>query len=63
MTRIQIVSLVKMGLSEAIVLKKIETSMCEFDVSPEALVGLTKSGVGEAVILSMMEVQQPDNGR
>lgn len=63
LTNSGIISLVKMGLSDAIILKKIETSMCEFDVSPEALVSLTRAGVDEAVILSMMEVQQADNGR
>ena len=63
LTNSGVIALVKIGLSEAIILKKIETSMCEFDVSPEALVSLSKAGVGEAVILSMMEVQQSDNGR
>ena len=63
LTNSGVIALVKIGLSEAIILKKIETSMCEFDVSPEALVSLTEAGVGEKVILYMMEVQQSDNGR
>lgn len=63
LTNAGVVALVQMGLPEAIIVKKIETSTCEFDVSPEALVGLTKAGVGEAVILFMMEFQQSANGR
>ena len=63
LTNSGVIALVKMGLSEAIIVKKIETSTCEFDVSPEALVGLTQAGVGESVILSMMEFQASDNGR
>ena len=63
LTNAGVVALVKMGLPEAIVVKKIETSTCEFDVSPAALVSLTEAGVGEKVILSMMEFEQSDNGR
>ena len=63
LTNSGVIALVKIGLSEAIILKKIETSMCEFDVSAEALVSLTEAGVGEKVILSMMEFQQSDKGR
>ena len=63
LTNSGVIALVKMGLPEAIIVKKIETSTCEFDVSPEALVGLTQAGVGEKVILSMMEFQNPDNGQ
>lgn len=63
LTNSGVVALVKMGLPEAIIVKKIETSACEFDVSPEALLGLTQAGVGEAVILSMMEFQKLDDGR
>ena len=63
LTNSGVIALVKIGLSEAIILKKIETSMCEFDVSAEALVSLTEAGVGEKVILYMMEFQQSDNGR
>ena len=63
LTNSGVIALVKIGLSEAIILKKIEKSMCEFDVSAEALVSLTEAGVGEKVILSMMEFQQSDNGR
>ena len=63
LTNSGVIALVQMGLPEAIIVKKIETSTCEFDVSPEALLGLTKAGVGEAVILSMMEFRQSGNGR
>ena len=63
LTNSGVVALVKMGLPEAIIVKKIETSTCEFDVTPEALLSLTKAGVGEIVILSMMEIQKSDNGR
>ncbi|MXZ34098.1 MAG: hypothetical protein F4Z21_02290 [Acidobacteria bacterium] len=63
LTNSGVIALVKMGLSEAIIVKKIETSTCEFDVSPEALVGLTQAGVGESVILSMMEIDNSDNRR
>ncbi|MDE2756589.1 MAG: hypothetical protein OXU26_05665 [Acidobacteriota bacterium] len=63
LTNSGVIALVEMGLPEAIIVKKIETSTCEFDVSAEALVGLTEAGVGERVILSMMEFNELANDR
>ena len=58
LTNAGVIALVKTGLSEAIILKKIETSPCEFDLSAEALVSLTEAGVGENVIIAMMDVME-----
>ena len=63
LTNTGVVALVKTGLSEAIILRKIETSRCEFDLSSEALVSLSEAGVGEKVIIAMMdrmELQQAE---
>ena len=53
-----VIALVKTGLPEAIILKKIETSKCKFDLSAGSLVALTEAGVGQNVIVAMMEKQQ-----
>ena len=45
------------GLPPAIILEKIETSECDFDVSAEALSALVSAGVGEDVVMAMMVVR------
>jgi hypothetical protein len=48
-----IISLVKAGLDDEIVIAKIGSSKCQFDTSPEALMQLRQNGVSAAVIRSM----------
>ena len=52
-----VVVLVELGLSEAIVVKKIQTSACRFDTSADGLVALTNAGVPEPIILAMMDAR------
>ena len=52
-----VISMVKSGLTEEIVVAKIKSSPSDFDTSPEALRGLKESGIPSAVILAMIESQ------
>lgn len=54
-----VLEMVKVGLTPEIVLKKIETSSCKFDTSPQALRELKEASVPDSVILGM--VQAPAN--
>jgi len=51
----QIIEMSKVGLLQEIILKKIERSQGNFDVSANALIELKKSGVGDEVISAMIE--------
>ena len=56
LTNASIVDLVNANLSEAIVIKEIETtSKCDFDLSIQGLAGLVRAGVSDCVIAAMME--------
>ena len=57
LTNDDVVAMVEQGLPPAIILKKIETSECDFDVSAEALSALVSAGVGEDVVMAMMVVR------
>jgi hypothetical protein len=50
-----IVSLVKAGLPEAVIVSKIKTSAYQFDLSTDGLLQLTKEGVPSAIINAMMD--------
>lgn len=49
-----VISLVKAGLDDDIVIAKIGSSECQFDISPEAVTHLRQSGVSAAVINRMV---------
>jgi hypothetical protein len=49
-----VISLVKAGLDDEIVIAKIGSSKCQFDTSPEALTQLRQRGVSAAVIKAMV---------
>jgi hypothetical protein len=49
-----IVKLVKVGIDDATIIKKIKSSRCKFDTSTDALVLLKKSGVKAAVLNAMV---------
>jgi len=59
LTNDAVVTMVKAGLSEDLILNKIKTSQGQFDLSIQGLVRLKESGVSEAVIKSMMEASAP----
>jgi tetratricopeptide (TPR) repeat protein len=59
LTNDAVVSMVKAGLGDAIVLDKIKTSQGQFDLSTPGLVRLKESGVSDAVIKAMIEASAP----
>ena len=59
-TNEDIISLIGLGLSQAIVIKKIQTSECRFDTSGDGLVALSGAGVPEPIILAMMDARCGD---
>ncbi len=57
LTNKSIIDMVKLKLSDAIIIQKIKLSKCNFDTSPTALASLTKAGVKDKVVMAMMEKQ------
>ena len=57
LTNKSIIDMVKLKLSDAIIIQKIKLSKCNFDTSPTALSALTKAGVKDKVVMAMMEKQ------
>jgi tetratricopeptide (TPR) repeat protein len=55
LTNDAVVTMVKAGLGEDIILDKIKTSQGQFDLSAQGLVRLKESGVSEAVLKAMMQ--------
>ena len=55
LTNAEIVEMTKAGLSQKVILEKIKSSVCEFDVSAKSLIELKKSGVDEEVISEIIE--------
>ncbi len=55
LTNSQIVEMSKAGLAAEIVLRKIESSRIDFNVSTSALIELKKSGVPDEIISAMLE--------
>ena len=49
-----VISLVKAGLDDSIIITKIGSSRCLFDTSTDALIRLKQSGVSAAVLKAMM---------
>lgn len=61
LTNQDIVTMVKGGLEESIILLTIDASSTEFDLSPDALIALKKQGVSETVIRAMVAAQAKKN--
>jgi hypothetical protein len=59
LTNKDIVDMYRIGLSEALILQKINTSKAGFDVSIPALKSLKDNGVSDALIAAMMQRQNP----
>jgi tetratricopeptide (TPR) repeat protein len=57
-----VVTMVKSGLGEAIILEKVKISQGQYDLSVQGLVRLKESGVSEAIIKAMMEAAPPPAG-
>jgi hypothetical protein len=60
LTNDDIISLVKSGLGEQLVLEKIQTSPCEFRTDPEDLKALHESGLSDPIIAAMMHAVPAD---
>jgi hypothetical protein len=59
LTNDAVVTMVKAGLGEEIVLSKIKASQSQFDLSTEGLLRLKEAGVSETVIKAMVETAVP----
>lgn len=59
LTNSDIVGMVKAGFEEPTILKAIQSSRCEFDVSVAALLQLKNASVSEKLIAAMLETKQP----
>lgn len=53
-TNKDVLDMVHAGMSTAVVLAKIQNSVCKFDTSPSALVSLKESGVPDDVLMEMV---------
>lgn len=55
LTNATVIEMSKVGLENAIILKKIEDSPCSFDVSTNSLIELKKNGVADEIIALIFE--------
>ncbi|MES1159929.1 MAG: hypothetical protein ABUM51_04165 [Bacteroidota bacterium] len=55
LTNANVITMTKAGLGNMIIISKIESSTCKFDLSTNALIELKKQGVGDDVVKSMMD--------
>jgi hypothetical protein len=55
LTNNDIITMVKAGLSQEIILAKIKLSVCSFDTAPDKLAELKKAGIPDAVILAIIQ--------
>ncbi len=62
LTNNDVVQLAKAGLQESLIIKKIQASATEFDLSPARLVELKGQGVGDRIIETMIAAQSKENG-
>ena len=60
LTNATVISLTEAHLGEALIIDKIRTSSCEFDVSTNGLLSLKKAGVADAVVQAMIQVSTPE---
>lgn len=57
MTNGEVISLVKAGLSKAIVINKIRTSKTDFDLSTDGLIKLKQAGIDDEIVTAMLEAK------
>jgi hypothetical protein len=60
LTNDTIISLTQANMGEALVISKIKTSSCNFDLSTNAMLSLKKAEVPDAVIQVMIQVSTPE---
>jgi len=66
LTNASVISMLKKGLSESIIKAKIKQSVCNFDLSTDALISLKESKVSESLIMAMIDkadLQNAGNGQ
>lgn len=63
LTNADIVGMLKAGLSQEIVIAKINASTCDFDTSPNALTSLKTSNIPDAIILAMIKAHSGSTAR
>lgn len=59
LTNDSILSFVEADLSDEVIIRRIQTSECRFDVSPEAIADLKANGVSKLVLEEMLNVSSP----
>lgn len=59
LTNESILSFVEAELSDEVIIRKIRTSECRFDVSPEAIAELKEQGVSKLVLEEMLNLSTP----
>lgn len=57
MTNGEVISLVKAGLNQSIIVNKIRTSKTAFDLSTDGLIALKKAGVSDEIVTAMLEAK------
>lgn len=57
MTNDEVISLVKAGLSGAVIINKIRTSKSNFDLSTDSLIKLKQAGVSDEIVTAMLEAK------
>jgi len=58
-TNADIVSMTKQGFDPSLIVKDIQSSVTDFDTSPQALIDLKNSGVAESVLEAMLAAKNP----
>jgi len=59
LTNDDIVSLVKAGLDDSVIISLIQRSTTQFDLTPHALIELKQAGVSDAIIAAMVKTSTP----
>lgn len=59
LTNQSILTFLEAELSDEVIIRKIQASECQFDVSPEAIADLKKQGVSKSVLEEMINVSTP----
>ena len=54
-TNDHIINMSNMGMPEALILKTIQDSPCDFDVTPDGMMSLTEAGVSTNIVMAMMD--------
>ncbi len=58
LTNQAVIEMIKAGLSESLILKKIQASECDFDTSSEELIRMKKEGATEDILTALIECEE-----